>query len=698
MMILTRSPFIKTSFASQAGWKMTESAALAGFVVEPTHQGSFVAPGETTAFQLTIENTGTAPSDTFEISVNSPWPASLYGPDEQTPLQDTNDSGTVDSGPLPPGAIFDLHVKLDVSQQAILGDQNTTTLQISSWLSPEVNAEALIDTAVPAAFTQVFRDGQDAQSLYLVQSNNQSVEQASPINNGGQNPAIAESLNGYLLVWSRLRYVDDEWLRELEYTLTDKVGNTIRPVSRLTDHSNATWPTNDFRPVVTVAPGGHAAITWYRERINESNEVNQNILFAILDAAGNLVYGPANLTDNNAWGPRNGFNVPHFNMPRVTAMGDDRFFIAWDYALGDPNTAAVRDIYFEIRESNGAAVTSTVNLTNDLPDTNGNVSPVLASIAGNRVLLAWVFREIENDDVFFTVIDSDGNIIEETKNLSTDERVTDWITFDAQELSNGKIIVAWKAWGCSATVYDGRIRYATISSAYRRIGQPKCLSKDGLAVGGDWGVSLALDAYDNLSITWTDDWTYLQSPEAKPSLYYALLNANGNVAVKPMVFYRTLDGQSPLSISHEGYGSTSGVFVDSFVSAGPISNDPQIPKLVEIVVKYGNLGTGPTSGLILTSTLDANLTYEGSTSPDHNPTITGTQIIWDNLNELDALETQQFLLYVSLPPDSPPEATYPLTLTLSTDNVEANEDNNEVRIQVGGENSTVYLPFILNNE
>jgi hypothetical protein len=698
MMFLTRSPFLKTSFADQAGLETMTSVTSASILVDPMNQGALVSPGETAPFQLTIENTGSAPSDTFEISVNSSWPASLFGPDENTPLQDTNNSGTVDSGPLAPGAIFDLYVKVEISQQAKLGDQNTTTLQISSWLSPEVSTETLISTAVPAAMTQVFRDGENAQSLYLIQSKNQEIKQASVNNNGGQNPAIAETLNGYALVWSRWRFINDRWISELEYTLTDKYGNTIKPVSRLTDHSSAARRTHDFRPVITASAGGNIAITWYREQIDDEDEVNQNIFLAIIDELGNVVFGPENLTNNTAWGPVGASNVPQYNMPRIASTGDDHFFTAWNYTLGNPDISAVRDIYFDIRASNGDPVTTTVNLTNDLPDLNGNVSPVLASVTGNRVLVAWVFREPENDDVFFTVLDSDGNTVKETQNLSTDDRVIDWVTFDAQELYTGRIIVAWKAWGCSSTDDDGRIRYATISNAYRRIGQPKCLSKESLAVGGDWGVSMAVDADDNLSFTWTDDWTYLQNSDAKPNLYYALLDKNGAVNVKPMIIYRTLEGKASLSINHEGYGSASRIFVDSFVAAGPISNDPQDPKMVEIMVRYGNQGTGPTSGLVLTSTLDPNLTYQGSTSVDATPVITGNQIIWEGLNDLGAFESDNFLLFVSLPPDSPPEASYPLTLTLSTENFEISDDNNEVVIKVGEQNTTVYLPLVLRNE
>ena len=88
LMILTNSPYIKTSYADKAGSNLTEVTSLAGLIVEPSRQGSFASPGQETSFQIRIENTGSAPSDTFEISVNSPWPASLFGPDEHTPLQD----------------------------------------------------------------------------------------------------------------------------------------------------------------------------------------------------------------------------------------------------------------------------------------------------------------------------------------------------------------------------------------------------------------------------------------------------------------------------------------------------------------------------------------------------------------------------------------------------------------------------------
>jgi hypothetical protein len=71
----------------------------------------------------------------------------------------------------------------------------------------------------------------------------------------------------------------------------------------LTDHTGAQVGTYDYSLAVAVAPSGRIGVTWYRYMYNSSTYYwNYNIYYAILDAAGNVVVPPTNLTNNPYWG------------------------------------------------------------------------------------------------------------------------------------------------------------------------------------------------------------------------------------------------------------------------------------------------------------------------------------------------------------------------------------------------------------
>jgi hypothetical protein len=130
---------------------------------------------------------------------------------------------------------------------------------------------------------------------------------------------VAETPDGnFVYAWTKGRCLDNNcntYVSEIEYALLDRYGNTVRPVSKLTDHTGATMDTYDY-PAVAVAPNGRIGVLWYRYLWNGSTgKSNYNIWFAILDASGNRVYGPVNLTNNNAWGTWSDLNVPRFLLP-----------------------------------------------------------------------------------------------------------------------------------------------------------------------------------------------------------------------------------------------------------------------------------------------------------------------------------------------------------------------------------------------
>ena len=344
------------------------------------------------------------------------------------------------------------------------------------------------------------------------------------------------------------------------------------------------------------------------------------------------------------------------------------FITAWQHEQQETE-GGIQDIYFTIISESGTSVISPTNLTNDSPDDNGNVAPALAGLSTNRTLLSWVNRRPGNDDVLIAVIDSQGNIVHGPEDISEDEKVTDWWNFDAVEISNGSIMVVWQAWGCIEGEYTGRIRFAMLSSNYRRMGRPSCLGPDGIANAGDKGVSVTADANDNGIITWTD-----RDEKNRRQLYYSLIDKRGNIVTEPLAFYRSAALGAPISLNAEGHANTSRSFIDGVTSFSAPRFFVQKGEQAKITIRYGNKGTLASGALTLTASLNGNLMYASDTSPV-KPIINENMITWD-FSDLEPAAWEQFDLYSTLP-ESPTVGTmYPVTVTVGLQLTESNLHNN----------------------
>lgn len=515
-------------------------------------------------------------------------------------------------------------------------------------------------------------------SLYLVQPAAQAVKKATSDRHYGYNMAVAEMSDGFAYFWSKYHRTDSVRTYEIEYTLLDRYGQVVRGVSKLTNHSGATVNTYDYDPAVAVAPDGHIGALWYRRLWNSStSQSNYNIFFAILDGAGNLVYGPVNLTNNDAWGEWDDLNVPGFNSPRIAATADNRFVLAWRQSYyGTPtgdctSHCSVDDIYYAIRDTGGGVVKTVTPFTSDTPGWDeGYYGPNLARLSGNRVLFVWYRRS--DGSIYYAVLDSAGNTVK--AETSVGAGAGDWVP-DAVQLSGGNIVVAWSGWSRSTW----SMGFAVLDSDYNLIdGVP--LLNNPAAVTGDAYVSVTADGAGHAILTWMDaDWFY------RPNLYYALVGGNGDVLTPPMIF-RTSQATDPyIFTSYEGYGNTSyswtapsnvdgvAAFSASLFGGPPGGN-------AAVGVRYANHGATTATGVVLTTTLASGLTYVSDTS-GVVPTVSGNDVVW-SLPDLDLLDSHNFTLYVQVPSGAAYGTRYPVTLTLTSDGPEANAGDNAASAEI----------------
>jgi hypothetical protein len=486
------------------------------------------------------------------------------------------------------------------------------------------------------------------------------------------------------------------YVTEIEYALLDRYGNVVRPVSKLTDHTGATMDTYDYSPAVAVAPDGRIGVLWYRYLWNRStSQSNYNIWFAILDSSGNRVYGPVNLTNNNVWGdPWSDLNVPRFYSPRIAATGDNRFVLAWQRSYYGPPTGSctsycsVDDLFYTVRDTGGGDVKPVTQFTNDTPGWDQEYySPALTGLSGNRVLMAWGQTVNNQGAIAYAVLDSGGTVIKSPATINMDG----W-GVDAVQFSTGRVLLAWSVW----TTTNRQIAFAVLDTSYNVVAGPTMLSNPAAPTGNAY-VSVTADAAGHAILTWMDyDWSY------RRNLYYALVDGNGNVLTPPMIF-RTAGisprGSQYIETSYEGYGNTSyswtppsGVDGVAAFSASLFGGPPGGNAAVG--VRYANRGTTIATGVVLTATLDSNLTYVSDTS-GVVPTVSGNKVVW-NLPDLGFLESRGFTLYVRVPSGAGYGTRYPITLTLTSAGSEANPSDNTASAQVMAARQ-VFLPLVLRN-
>lgn len=682
--------------ASNQATLIVRPAPAARVRIFPQHFGAFIYAGQEWRTQIPIRNTGELGADTYDLTLDTSWAAGLFHEDGVTPLTDSDGDGVIDTGPVAQADTKVVMLKVWSSSAAQAGDTNTALVTARSSLDTAKQRTATARITVPTSFAQVFRDNADgAMSLLLAKPQAQGVRQATDDYHYGYEMAVAELPNHNLIyAWSKGRCVTSDcgrYVYEIEYTILDPYGETVRPITRLVDHSGATLSTEDYSPAIAVAGDGRIGLVWIRYLYSVNGQHNYNIFWAALNANGALASGPSSVTNNTVWGTWSDLNVPGFYYPTIAVTGDNRFVLAW---LREHRASAgwVDDIYFAIRDANGGVIKAVTKLTNDSPGDSAYYQPALAALSSNRVFLSWVSRSQGNDDIYYVVIGSNGALVKTATNLSVDEEVVDWRNWDAVQLSSGKIIAVWEAWGCFPGEWVPRIRFALLDTSYNRIGIPACLGKSEAAISGDTSASVTRDSNNRAVLTWMDN-----DYNSRRNLYYALVEANGTVLTPPTIF-RTSQAYSPyIFSSYLGNGNTTFTWtppagVDSALSVGQPSafGLPGSP-VTPIALKLAGRGGSAATSVRLIATLDPRLRYVSDTS-GVLPTVSGQTVTW-NLPDLRLYDIRQFQLFLETT-SAVLGDRLPVQLQLTSAEPDLTPANNQASVQVWV-STPVYLPVLL---
>jgi len=631
--------------------------------INPTQQGKFTQAGATQSFQVDVRNTGELGADTYDLTTSSTWPVTFYAADGVTPLTDTDSDGTIDTGSLAQGNTVTITAKVTTPGGALVGNANSAVITVRSSLDISKSKTANLQSAVPAPFAQVYDDEADgAMSLDLIQPNAQVVKKATADGHYGYNGAVTLAPNGnFVYLWYKWRSVGSVYVGEIEYTLLDHYGNTVRAVSKLTDNSGATMNTDDSSPSVAVAPNGTIGVTWRHYLGNGSNH-NENIYLATLDSAGNLTSGPTNVTNNNIWGTYSDLNIPRFYSPTITASDDNHFVLSWEKYIGNPSYT--ENIWYATYDTSGESVFAPAALTSD--DMSWN--PILNSLTGGQVILTW-----NSDGVpTYAVLNSSGGI---TKPAAIFGVFGVWETPDAVLLPNGKVAAAWPT--------DTGVQFAILNSSYVLESGPTSATSPSLAYG--YGLSVTTDSSSRVIMTWVDGDTY-------QNLIYALGNSAGAFITPPM-FYKT--SADHIDISYNGQGNVPYSLPDGVDGVASLSADlvgGQPGGNAGVGIHYTNHGATTATGVVLTVTLDSNLTYMSDTS-GVVPSVSGNTVTW-NLPNMASLGGQDFTLNVGIPAGAALGTHYPISLSLTSNEPDINPGDNTDSAEVMAARQ-VFLPLIM---
>jgi hypothetical protein len=529
-------------------------APSARVAMSPRLDGAFLSPSASSDFPIMLQNTGELGADTYDLPVVSTWPVSLYASDRTTLLTDTDSDGVVDSGSIPQGGQVTVIARVQAPASAVLGDASTALVTARSSVNTSKNKTATLQTSIPAPFAQVYRDNAGgAMKLDLIRPGGQEQVEAAPAGQYESDLAIA-SAPGWNLVyaWDNYRYTGSYGIEEIVYALVDRAGNVVHPASKLADLSGATMNVYDYLPALATAPNGDAGIVWTRENYNDlTHQYNNNIYLAILNPTGDVIYGPANLTNNTGWGTS---GLLTFSNLQITATDDNRFVLAWQSGHIEAG-GGVSDINYAVLDMLGGVIAPITNLTNNTPGSSTTYAePALTALTSSRAFLSWVSHQDGNDDIHYAILNNDGGIVKADTDLSMDETIVDWQNWDAVQLPTGKILAVWEAWGCFPGEWVPRLRYVLLDSSYNRIGTPQCMPKAPGALTGESGASVTVGGADDGIITWQDN--------QNNYLYYALVNGGGNVLTRPTVFHHSQAASPYIVTSHIGYGNAA--YADTF--------------------------------------------------------------------------------------------------------------------------------------
>ncbi len=669
----------------------TRPGPVARFYVDELYLGKFAQPGSDVYYYFNVVNNGSLGVDTFDFDISTSHPIFIEDATSWQDFTDTDSDGKIDTGPMMPGSGRDVQIRMYLPRSTPIYSDIFTSVTITSSLDTTLSKTVLMETTIPAPFTQTYSELDfPANFLELNWANYQSTIGMAPYMLFTRAPVVAETPdNNFINIWENYTYANYNESSFLQYAIVDSFGKIVKPFTGLTEKVDSEeYHYYDKDPAVSVAADGKIGVAWYSHAYNENADLhNYNIWYAILDLKGKIVTGPVNLTNNTVWAHPEDATFIKFGSPSIAATTDNRFMITWDQSTV-VNGKSLEDIYFSILQSNGASIIPPLKITDGLADSVGYKNPLVTTIDGNRFFITYL--KLQKDSTGwvknfpYRIYGSNGS------NLKTETDTSLWGNLiDVTQLSGGNLLLA-SAMGGSSISKD--VGYTILSNSdYSPIYTSLGLEHPASEIDEIFGLSVTKDSDNHGILTWTDD--------EGEYLYYALIGASGEVVDGPSIFHRAIE-ENRFLLSSNGYSSTTN-------STNPTRNTDAVVRFnsdlygvtpggqVAITIHYASHGFATAMAPYLTLTLSEGLTYISDTLWEP-PDISGNQFSWF-LPYLEYGESGEFIVYVTIPADAQIGNLYPIDMEVITDEIgwpEAYPDDNIDQAQIMS-SEQLFLPSLL---
>jgi hypothetical protein len=331
----------------------------------------------------------------------------------------------------------------------------------------------------------------------------------------------------------------------LEFTILNRFGRLLAPARKLTDNAGELVKTEDRFLTLAGLSNGRVGAIWVRI-LTQALSTNQNIYFAVLDSGGNIVAPAVRLTENDAWRGRDDYDVPIYVSPRIAAVGNNHFALAWndERAFQDGNSS---NVFLAVYDSNGSAVKLPAAITQSQHGGIRYRTPAIVAMQDERSVIAYVRLDPgdplnpadDQTQTVYQLVDVDGTALRsETAIVGSHGSTT-----DGKQLKTGEVFLAWNVPNSSA------IQYAVLGGANMDVAVPPVLLDEpkGRAPGV---VSVTGDGFGRAVLTWAE-------VEQSNYLGYALLDGSGTIVTPAMIFQYGAGSNPTISTNMYGWGNAA---------------------------------------------------------------------------------------------------------------------------------------------
>jgi hypothetical protein len=481
--------------------------------------GSLILP-------ITVVNTSDLYSgtDSYDLSTqkqnhtsDSTWSVSI---------QDAGGLPITNTGAVPSGSSKTVYARLTAPTTAPVGDYLRLNLTFTSTKVSQPKTTVTLQGAVPSPFIQGYALDYVNTGTYL-QVATALKGFARTVNPGRlgrdvyQSLAITPTTNPlqYVTAWTYNNAGDSY---NIQYSLVNLFSTTASAIKTL-----ITNPANyyDQFPTLAVASNGVTGIAFIQDYKPDSTNVQQNVFFARLDPAGNVIATPSggtqvgfNITGNTQAGTHGQDGQPFFSSVRIIATANNHFLVVWvkEEASGD-------HIYQDIGFAAFDALTGQMKcglatcpryITASTLSTN-YFAPALSIESGSsNALLTYLSNATTAPNFFGRLLTETGPVMGGVGlgKINAGE-------LDVVQLVGGNLLAAW------VEPLTAQVRYGIWSK-----GGDVIKAETGLAAPDShnaYKVSVTYDSSGNGLITWSN--------QGNSRLYYSLVNNSGASLTPPMI-------------------------------------------------------------------------------------------------------------------------------------------------------------------